>query len=298
MPEITRRKFIISSGAVAATSVLPAMTVSANQINVNKGNHQMVNNTILVTGAGSGFGREVSLALAARGHKVIAGVQLTPQVTQLLEAAKQRGVTLQVEKLDILDRRDREFAWKWDIDVLFNNAGIAEAGAVAEMPIDVLRSQFETNVFSSMALTQGFIKQMVGRKSGKIVFVSSVAGLLTGAFTGAYCASKHALEAIAESLRMELADFGVKVATVNPGPYLTGFNDRMMESFRVWYDPKVNFIDHSKLKFPFDQFDPQEMVDKMVSVIEEENGLFRNLLPESFIEVVKNDQKDGWTRKQ
>jgi short-subunit dehydrogenase len=295
---ITRRKFIISSSVVAATSVLPAMTVNASHINVDRGNNQMVKKTVLVTGAGSGFGREVSLALAARGHKVIAGVQLTPQVTQLLEAAKQRGVELQVEKLDILDHRDREYAWKWNIDVLFNNAGIAEAGAVAEMPIDVLRAQFETNVFSSMALTQGFIKQMAERKSGKIVFVSSVAGLLTGAFTGAYCASKHALEAIAESLRMELADFGVKVATVNPGPYLTGFNDRMMESFRKWYDPKVNFIDHSKLKFPFDQFDPQEMVDKMVSVIEEDNGLFRNLLPESFIEVVKNDQNDAWTRKQ
>ncbi|CAI0709913.1 Uncharacterized oxidoreductase SAV2478 [Serratia entomophila] len=258
----------------------------------------MAKKTVLVTGAGSGFGRDVSLALAARGHQVIAGVQLTPQVTQLLEAAKQRGVTLQVEKLDILDQRDREYAWKWNIDVLFNNAGIAEAGAIAEIPIDVLRSQFETNVFSSMALTQGFIKQMVGRKSGKIVFVSSVAGLLTGAFTGAYCASKHALEAIAEALHMELADFGVKVATINPGPYLTGFNDRMMESYRKWYDPKVNFIDHSNLKFPFDQFDPQEMVDKMVSVIEEDDGLFRNLLPASFVDVVKNDQSNGWTRKQ
>lgn len=298
MHEITRRKFIIGSGALAATSVLPATAAAENHLKVNRGNSTMVKKTVLITGAGSGFGQAVSLALAARGHKVIAGVQLTPQVTQLLALAKQRGVSLQVEKLDILDQRDREYAWKWDIDVLFNNAGIAEAGAVAEMPIDVLRSQFETNVFSSMALTQGFIKQMVARRSGKIVFVSSVAGLLTGAFTGAYCASKHALEAIAEALHMELAEFDVKVATVNPGPYLTGFNDRMMESYRKWYDTKVNFIDHSNLKFPFDQFDPQEMVDKMVSVIEEDNGLFRNLLPESFIQIVKDDQSNGWTRKQ
>ncbi|MCC4106156.1 SDR family oxidoreductase [Serratia ureilytica] len=298
MHEITRRKFIIGSGALAAAAVLPTTTDAANSIKVNRGNNSMVKKTVLITGAGSGFGQSVSLALAARGHHVIAGVQLTPQVTQLLELARQHGVSLQVEKLDILEPRDREYAWQWDIDVLFNNAGIAEAGAVAEMPIDVLRSQFETNVFSSMALTQGFIKRMVARRSGKIVFVSSVAGLLTGAFTGAYCASKHALEAIAEALHMELAEFGVKVATVNPGPYLTGFNDRMMESFRKWYDPKVNFIDHSKLKFPFDQFDPQEMVDKMVSVIEEDNGLFRNLLPESFIQVVKDDQSNGWTRKQ
>ncbi|AZD67644.1 Short-chain dehydrogenase [Pseudomonas chlororaphis] len=253
---------------------------------------------ILVTGAGSGFGRAVALRLAANGHEVIAGVQITPQVTELRELADSLDLKLRVEKLDITSARDRAHAWQWDIDVLLNNAGDAETGAIAEIPVDILRSQFETNVFANLELTQGFVRQMVERRKGKIVFVSSIAGLLTGPFTGAYCASKHALESIAEALHMELAEFGVQVATINPGPYSTGFNDRMMETWKSWYDPQKHFTDHSGLKFPFEQYDPEEMVAKMVEVVEGDGGLFRNLLPAHFVDIVKQDQQDAWTRQQ
>lgn len=304
MNNVTRRHFIIGSGAALATGFVHDVIASAEKLShaVGHPDRKEINTmrkTVLITGAGTGFGRDVSLKLAEKGHRVIATVELPSQVTQLRNEAATRNLSLQVEKIDILNERDRHFASSLDVDVLLNNAGIAEAGAVAEMPLDVFRSQFETNVFSSLDLTQRFIKNFVSNKrKGKIIFVSSVAGLIGGDFTGAYCASKHAIEAIAEALHTELKPFGIKVATVNPGPYLTGFNDRMMESFKNWYDPHKNFIDHSKLKFPFEQFDPAEMVDKIVEVVEQDSGKFRNLLPQSFIDIVKKSQQDAWLKEQ
>lgn len=148
---------------------------------------------ILVTGAGSGFGREVALRLAARGHRTIAGVRGAGQAADLREEAGRRGVPLRVETLDITVAADRERAWEWDIDVLLNNAGSAEAGASAEIPLELVRALFETNVFANLELTQGFVRRMVEQKrGGKVLFVSSIAGLITGPYTGPYCASKHA----------------------------------------------------------------------------------------------------------
>lgn len=289
------------SGATAAEDESIARACASAlvpDISLEKKHMKQAPKRILVTGAGSGFGREVALRLAAKGHEVIAGVQITPQVTELRQLADSLDLKLRVEKLDITSARDRAYAWQWQIDVLLNNAGDAETGAIAEIPMDILRGQFETNVFANLELTQGFVRQMVERRQGKIVFVSSIAGLLTGPFTGAYCASKHALESIAEALHMELAEFGIQVATINPGPYSTGFNDRMMETWKSWYDPQKHFTDHAGLKFPFEQYDPEEMVAKMVEVVEADGGAFRNLLPAHFVEIVKHDQRDAWTRQQ
>lgn len=254
---------------------------------------------ILITGAGSGLGKGTALQLAKNGHNVIACVELLPQVTQLREEAKKNNISLTVEQVNIKDPLDREFAWKFDdIDVLYNNAGISEAGALADIPLPLVREVFETNVFANLEFTQGFIKNMVKRKKGKIIFVSSVAGFIGGALTGAYVASKHALEGIATVMSNELAPFGIQIATVNPGPFDTGFNDRMMETIKKWYDPKVNLIDQSNPKFPYEQYDPKEMIDKMVEVAESDEGLYRNICPKEFIDVVKKTEADNWTKKQ
>lgn len=254
---------------------------------------------ILITGAGSGLGKATALQLAGNGHDVIACVELLSQVTALRKDAEKNKVALTVEQINILDPTDRRFAWTFeDIDVLYNNAGISEAGAISEIPLSFVRKVFETNVFANLEFTQGFIKSMVKRRKGKIIFVSSVAGFIGGPLTGAYVASKHALEGIATVMSDELAPFGIQVATVNPAPFDTGFNDRMMETIKKWYDPKVNFIDQTKAAFPFEQFDPQEMIDKMVEVAENDGGLYRNICPEEFIDLVKEVQADAWTKRQ
>jgi NAD(P)-dependent dehydrogenase (short-subunit alcohol dehydrogenase family) len=133
---------------------------------------------ILITGAGSGFGEGAAIGLAQNGHDVIAGAQIWPQVTSLRQKVKSLGLNnLRVEKLDLLHPYDVDHALKWDIDILFSNAGIGENGPVCEIPVDLVRRTFEINVFAPLELAQKFIRKWVDQKRpGKVVFTSSVAG--------------------------------------------------------------------------------------------------------------------------
>lgn len=257
---------------------------------------------VLITGAGSGFGRESALRLAQHGHQVIATVEHEKQIPELKQAASDRGAEMQVEKLDLLSDRDRGAALQWEIDVLVNNGAVGEGGPIAEIPLQLIRKVFEVNVFSTLALTQALVKQMVKRGSGRVIFVSSIAGLVSGAYLGPYTASKHALEAIADSMRVELAPYGIQVVTLNPGPYATGFNDRMVESYRRWYDPKRNFTrpeDLVKLERRFErQFDPEEIFQALVALAEGESGKYRNVLPKESEDFVRKSQQESWDRVQ
>ncbi len=177
--------------------------------------------TILITGAGSGFGAAAAVGLARNGHNVIATVQCSPQVTPLREKAKTLGLTnLRVEKLDLLDSHDVAFAQSWDIDVLWNNAGMGEGGPVFEIPLDLVRRNYEVNVFLPLALTQHFVRKWITQKKrAKVVFTSSMSGLFSPANWGVYASTKHALEAVAEAMQQELAGYGIKVQTINPGAF-------------------------------------------------------------------------------
>lgn len=253
---------------------------------------------ILITGAATGFGRGTALELAKRGHTVIAGVQIAPQVTELMQTAQAAGVNLKIIVLDINDEDDRNAALQNEVDVLLNNAGVMQTGPVAEIPLDKVRKNFETNVFGTLAITQGFARQMVGRGSGKIVMVTSMGGLITVPFGAVYCATKHALEALAEGLKAELAGTGVEVCTVNPGVYGTGFNDRGAETMLRWFDmsksltkPEVLMASAGSLQ---KQLDPQELVDAMVRVCEEDGSKFRNVVPDETAEWIKGIQAKTW----
>jgi NAD(P)-dependent dehydrogenase (short-subunit alcohol dehydrogenase family) len=176
---------------------------------------------VLITGAGTGFGQEVAMRLAEKGFDVVAAVEIYGQVQTLKRQAATRGADLQVVKLDVTDYGDRRKALDWGIEILVNNAGVGEGGATVDIPAANIRRQFEVNVTGPLLLTQGIAKQMAKRGEGRIVWVSSREGLNVNPFTGIYSASKHALEAIAESMKDELQEFGVEVATINPGPFLT-----------------------------------------------------------------------------
>ena len=171
---------------------------------------------VLITGAGSGFGLEAAMRLAEKGFDVIASVEIYSQVQPLKRAALARGVHLQVEKLDVTNEGDRRKALGWNVEILVNNAGVLEGGAVVDVPAANMRNEFEVNVIGPLLLTQGIAKQMAKRRQGRIVWVSSREGLNVNPFTGVYAASKHAVEAIAETMSLELQEFGVEVATVNP----------------------------------------------------------------------------------
>ena len=179
---------------------------------------------VLITGAGTGLGHGVAMQLAEKGFDVIAAVEIYAQVQPLKREAAARGVSLQVEKLDVTVDGDRKKALAWNVEILVNNAGVLEGGSVVDVPGSNMRHEFEVNVIGPLLLTQGIAKQMVKRGEGRIVWVSSREGINVNPFTGIYSASKHAVEAIAETMSAELQEFGIEVATINPGPFLTGFN--------------------------------------------------------------------------
>ncbi|MDO0929626.1 SDR family oxidoreductase [Streptomyces sp. TG1A-8] len=253
---------------------------------------------VLITGCGTGFGQEVAMRLAEKGFDVIASVEIYAQVQTLKRQAAERGVSLQVEKLDVTYEGDRRKALGWGVEILVNNAGVGEGGSTVDVPAFNIRRQFEVNVTGPLLLTQGIAKQMAKRGAGRIVWVSSREGINVNPFTGIYSASKHAVEAIAESMADELQEFGVEVATVNPGPFLTGFNDRMFQTWESWEDePSDRLFDYSELAFPRAQFDPEPVYATLTAVAAGEVDTYRNLEPKSMIEETKSLIDAPWDRK-
>ncbi len=212
--------------------------------------------------------------------------------------AAARGVALRVEKLDVTDAGDRKKALAWNVEILVNNAGMLEGGSVIDIPGANIRHEFEVNVVGPLLLTQGIAKQMAKRGEGRIVWVSSREGLNVNPFTGIYSASKHAIEAVAQTMSLELQEFGVEVATVNPGPFLTGFNDRGFQTWESWDDePSERLYDYSKLSFPRAQFDPEPVYATLTAVAAGEVDLFRNLEPKSMLGETKHNIEAVWSKK-
>jgi len=259
---------------------------------------------ILVTGAGSGFGKAASIGMARNGHTVIATTQVSSQVTPLREEAKALSPeTLRVERLDLTDPYDIAQALTWDIDVLWNNAGMGEAGPVWEIPVDLVRRNFEVNVFLPLALTQGVVRRWVAKgRKGKVVFTSSMGGLFTPANWGTYVSTKHALEALAEALQQELGPRGIKVQTINPGAYYTGYNETMADNPFRWLDESRHFTKRAELRQAFDDFfatpegrlDPKEMIDRMIEIVPADDGKFRNVMPKTIEDMLKAHQLAAW----
>jgi short-subunit dehydrogenase len=236
--------------------------------------------TVLITGAGSGFGKGASLALAARGHHVIATTETDAQAETLRVEAPQ----LQVEKLDITGA-DVAKAKQWSVDVLVNNAGAGQTGPMADVPMDRVRHLFEVNVFGTLAITQAVLPGMVARGSGRVIIVSSIAGVMSGPAFGPYSMTKHALEAMGKAMRAELAGQGIDVTLLNPGPYGTGFNDRMADSMWEWFGdgavnaPATELFQMMRGMVTTNQMDPQEVVDRMVELVEADTTTENNFVP-------------------
>ena len=168
---------------------------------------------VLITGAGSGFGKLASLELFGRGHTIIATTETDEQAAQL---AQEFPSGIIIEKIDITTDDVAKVA-DFEVDVLINNAGAGQTGPMADVPIERVRHLFDVNVFGTLAVTQAAIPQMVARGSGRIIIVSSIAGYLVAPTFGPYSMTKFSLEAMGRALRAELAGLGVDVCLLNPG---------------------------------------------------------------------------------
>lgn len=197
----------------------------------------MKEKTVVITGAGSGLGREAAIALAKRGHKVIATTEYERQSKELNILAEDRNISLKAFKLDIRLEEDRNKLSKIDFDVLINNAAIGDSGSISDISIDRIVNVFETNVFSNIKITQIALKKMIENKRGRIIFLSSLAGRISMPFLGPYCSSKFAIEGFASSLRKEmkkLDDTNIQIGIIEPGAFATGFNKENNEKKYEW----------------------------------------------------------------
>jgi len=181
---------------------------------------------ILITGAGTGLGRDAVFALAARGHQVVATTRDETQALALRLESERRGLRLDVRKLDVTSPADRQQVLDMQLDVLINNAAIGDAGSLAEVPVDRIRATFEVNVFAALELTQLALRGMIERSNGTIVFVSSLGGRVPMRFMMPYSMSKFALSAAGAGLRAEMDQLGrgIQVSLIEPGAFHTGFN--------------------------------------------------------------------------
>ncbi|MDD5523909.1 MAG: SDR family NAD(P)-dependent oxidoreductase [Smithella sp.] len=227
---------------------------------------------VLISGCSTGIGRALAVEFAARNWRVFATAR-RPEVINDLKAPN-----VDVSVLDVTDETsikacvDYVIAKAGRIDMLVNNAGLLLIGPLVELEISELRRQFETNVIGLNALTRAAVPHMIKRKSGKIVNISSVSGVLPTPFAGAYCSTKAALTALSDSLRMELAPLGIKVITVQPGGIKSNLSinaDKELERFKKTpYGPIQNFIvaranASQENATPAETF-AKELVDKLV----------------------------------
>jgi NAD(P)-dependent dehydrogenase (short-subunit alcohol dehydrogenase family) len=180
--------------------------------------------TVLTTGANSGIGLATVLELARKGYRSVGSVRSEAKADAVHKAAADAGVTVETVLLDVTDA-DRCGAVVEELGPLFglvNNAGYGVTGAVEDVDDDEARAVLETMVVAPMRLARLALPAMRGAKEGRIVNISSIMGRTTTPFTGWYQASKHALEAVTDALRIEVASANVKVVLVEPGGFKTG----------------------------------------------------------------------------
>jgi len=182
----------------------------------------------VVTGSSSGFGLLTVVELAKAGYFVIATMRQPERRARLDQAlGGDLAAHVQVRQLEVTDFAgipatiDQIARDHGRIDVLINNAGFAVGGFAEDVALDELRLQMDTNFFGQVAVTKAVLPTMRAQRSGHIIMVSSILGLIGQPMVSSYCASKHALEGWAESLRIELRALGVKVVLIEPGAYKT-----------------------------------------------------------------------------
>jgi NAD(P)-dependent dehydrogenase (short-subunit alcohol dehydrogenase family) len=188
--------------------------------------------TILVTGSNSGFGRLTVETLARQGYRVFAGMRAAggknaPAAEELRALAQREHLALHIIEIDVTDDASVEQAIKAIIgatdrlDVVVNNAGVAYGGPLEAFTLEQVQQQFATNVFSVLRVNRAVLPQMRKQGSGLLLQIGSIAGRLALPFQGLYAATKFALEELTEAYRYELAPFGIDAAIIEPGTYPT-----------------------------------------------------------------------------
>jgi len=249
--------------------------------------------TILITGATAGIGQMAALDLAARGYRVF-GAGRNKHALDALARAHENITPIELDVTDPAQiARAHAFILEQTnghgVDVLVNNAGYATVGPLAELSDADLRAQFETNVFGLMSVTRTFVGDMLERGRGRVINVSSVSGRLPAPLLGAYHASKYALEALSDALRMELHVFGIQVVVVEPGTIKTEFAARTRDEAKRTrisgsrYSAIYSLVDDIQAKFEKMAVGPEPVVRAIRLAIEKRRPAARYVAPARFL---------------
>ena len=198
----------------------------------------MSQKSILITGASSGIGLAAAETLKGRGWRVLATARKPADIERLQIAEGLEAIPLELSdpaSVEACGRVALELT-NGKLGALFNNGAFGQVGAVEDLTSDVLRAQFEVNFFAAHALTRAVVPAMRANGGGRIIQCSSVLGLMAAPYRGAYCASKFALEALTDCLRLELADTAIHVSLIEPGPIRTNFVASALARFRNTVD--------------------------------------------------------------
>jgi short-subunit dehydrogenase len=234
--------------------------------------------TILVTGASSGFGLLIANKLHNSGYNVI-GTSRNPEKYASKLPFKMIALDLNSEQ-SINTLSDRLFKEIGPLDILINNAGFLVNGIAEEIPIELGRKQFETNFWGTIQVTNAVLPHFRKQKSGKIITVGSITGLVAFPSTAYYAASKHALEGYYKALRYELTEFNIRVAMIEPGSFKTNIMENAsttlnrIEDYNSLRNKSEKYAD-----FIVEQGEDAEMVAaKVLKVVQTEQPKFRNLV--------------------
>lgn len=178
---------------------------------------------ILITGCSTGIGRDLAQRLTQSGYTVVATARHMESMNDLPAALKLPLDVAQVDSVkDAVERTLQQFG---RIDILVNNAGYALRGALEEVPVEKVQQMFDVNVFGVLNMIRAVAPHMRKQGSGRIVNISSIAGKVSTPVNGSYSATKFALEALSDALRVELAPFGIHVISIEPGAIKTNFDE-------------------------------------------------------------------------
>lgn len=193
--------------------------------------------TVLFTGARSGIINKVVNNIISKNYFVYVTVHTNSELEVVKEKYK-NNVNVKCLKIDVTNKKDRQTLKNLNIDILVSNAAIGESGSIAEINMNKVRNNFETNVFSTFEIVQIVLKNMIKKGKGKIIMISSLASIIPIPFLGAYSATKASINKLTEALNLELKLLkkDINVSLILPGLYNTGFN-------RLMFDKKYEFMD-------------------------------------------------------
>lgn len=236
---------------------------------------------ILITGAASGLAKNLIEKIKNDDYFIFVSVRTNSQLEIVKEKYK-HNKNIKCLKLDITNQNDIKKVENLDIDILINNAAIGEGGSLLTIPVSRLEENFNTNVFSTIKLTQVILKKMLQKDYGKIINIASLAGVMPISFLGSYSATKASIIKLSITLKKELKFLtnNIKVILIEPGFYYTGFNQVMLDNkyndYQSYFDSCIELLkakENLMLRL-LEHKNLNSITDKIIHAIEKDNPRF------------------------